>query len=44
MSQILALSAPMASEIAQVTWDKVIISVSGGKDSAVLLAWAWALA
>lgn len=40
MSQILALSAPMASEIAQVTWDKVIISVSGGKDSAVLLAWA----
>lgn len=28
------------SEIANVSWDKVIVSISGGKDSGILLAWA----
>ena len=39
-SKILTLTAPIMSGIANVIWDKVIISISGGKDSAALLAWA----
>jgi 3'-phosphoadenosine 5'-phosphosulfate sulfotransferase (PAPS reductase)/FAD synthetase len=39
-NQTLTLTAPIHAEIANQSWDKIIVSVSGGKDSAVLLAWA----
>ena len=34
------LTAPIHNSITKTNWDKIIVSVSGGKDSGILLAWA----
>ena len=40
MKNLMTLKAPIHSQISNTNWDHIIVSVSGGKDSGVLLAWA----
>jgi len=40
MTNLLKLNSPIHGEISSQKWDHVVVSVSGGKDSGALLAWA----